>query len=203
MAFPGITEAKKVYTRDDLRALYEQNAGTDKRFELIDGEIYEVPTGTITHILIIKLLLKLLVNFADDNQLGEVFGDGTEYNMPNGDTVIPDISFVRADRMPALSERFMYIAPDMAVEVISPSNTPVPTRKKINGYLESGTRLVWAVYPEQAEVEVYWQQSDSRIDYKVLGVNDTLTGEDVIPGFSVKVGDIFPQPKPEAPKTSA
>lgn len=192
MAFPHVQEAKKVYTRDDLRALYELPGNEDKRLELIDGEIYEVPSGTLLHSIIIKLLWKLLVIFTDDHKLGETFGDGTEYNLPNGNTVIPDISFVAAERMPALTERFMYIAPDLAVEVVSPSNTQDILRKKIKGYLESATRRVWLVYPEDREIQVYWQQEDGITAYRTLGVGDALSGEDVIPGFTVSVADIFP-----------
>jgi Uma2 family endonuclease len=193
MAFPQVQEAKKEHTRDDLRALYDLPGNADKRFELIDGEIYEVPSGTLLHSMIIKLLWKLLVIFTDDHKLGETFGDRTEYNLPNGNTVIPDISFVAADRMPPLAERFMYLAPDLAVEVVSPSNTQDALRKKIKGYLESGTRRVWLVYPEDREILIYWQQADGITAYRTLGIGDTLSGEDVIPGFSVNVADVFPQ----------
>ena len=61
MAFPGVQEARKVYSRDELRALYEQNAGSDKRFELIDGQIYEVPAASFLHSVIAKIILKVLM----------------------------------------------------------------------------------------------------------------------------------------------
>lgn len=198
MAFPQVQEAKKVYTRDDLRALYELPGNEDKRFELIDGEIYEVPAASFLHSVIAKIIMKLLMLYAEPAGLGEVFPDGTGYDLPNGNSVLPDVSFIAADRVPAYHGE-LRIAPDLAVEVVSPSNTQDALRKKIKGYLESGTRRVWLVYPEDREILVYWQQDDGVTAYRTLGVNDMLSGEDVIPGFAVKVADVFPQTN--APKT--
>ena len=202
MAFPGVQEARKVHSRDDLRALYEQHAGSDKRFELIDGEIYEVPTASFLHSVIAKIILKLLMLHVEPAGLGEVFPDGTGYDLPNGNSVIPDVSFIAADRVPPYHGE-LAIAPDLAVEVVSPSNTQDVLRKKINGYLESGTRRVWVVYPDAMEVDVHWLQADGSRANRTFGASDTLTGEDVIPGFSVKIAEIFPQLKPSAPKADA
>ncbi|MBK8136961.1 MAG: Uma2 family endonuclease [Chloroflexi bacterium] len=135
-------------------------------------------------------------------ELGKVYMDGTGYDLPNGNSVIPDVSFIAADRVPPYHGE-LAIAPDLAVEVVSPSNTQDVLRKKINGYLESGTRRVWVVYPDAMEVDVHWLQADGSRANRTFGANDTLTGEDVIPGFSVKIAEIFPQPKPSAPKADA
>ena len=84
MAFPGVQEARKVHSRDDLRALYEQHAGSDKRFELIDGEIYEVPTASHLHSWIASRIFELLALFVVPRNLGKVYMDGTGYDLPNG-----------------------------------------------------------------------------------------------------------------------
>lgn len=202
MAFPGVQEARKVYSRDDLRALYEQNAGSDKRFELIDGQIYEVPAASFLHSVIAKIILKVLMLHVEPAGLGEVFPDGTGYDLPNGNSVIPDVSFIAADRVPPYHGE-LAIAPDLAVEVVSPSNTQDVLRKKINGYLESGTRRVWVVYPDAMEVDVHWLQADGSRANRTFGASDTLTGEDVIPGFAIKAAELFPLPKPAAPKSDA
>jgi Uma2 family endonuclease len=153
-----------------------------------------VPAASFLHSVIGKLILKVLMLYVEPAGLGEVFPDGTGYDLPNGDSVIPDVSYIVADRVPPYDGE-LTIAPDLAVEVVSPSNTPYEVRKKIASYLESGTQRVWVVYPDDMKVLVHWQHADGITAYRTLGVNDTLTGEDVIPGFSVKVGDIFPQPK--------
>lgn len=72
--------------------------------------------------------------------------------------MLPDVSFIAADRIPPYHGE-LRIAPDLAVEVVSLSNTQDVLRKKIKGYLESGTRRVWLVYPEDREILVYWQQT--------------------------------------------
>ncbi len=202
MAFPGVQEARKVHSRDDLRALYEQHAGSDKRFELIDGEIYEVPTASHLHSWIASRIFELLALFVVPRTLGKVYMDGTGYDLPNGDSVIPDLSYFTAENaLPPAA--VLTVAPDLAVEVVSPSNTQDVLRKKINGYLESGTRRVWVVYPDAMEVDVHWLQADGSRANRTFGANDTLTGEDVIPGFSVKIAEIFPQLKPSAPQADA
>lgn len=192
MAFPPVQEAKKIYTRDDLRALYGLPGNEDKQFELIDGEIHAVPAASFLHGVIAKIIMKLLMLYAEPAGLGEVFPDGTDYDLPNGSSVLPDVSFIAADRIPPYHGE-LRIAPDLAVEVVSPSNTQDVLRKKIKGYLESGTRRVWLVYPEDREILVYWQQDDGITAYRTLGENDTLSGEDVIPGFAIKVAEVFPQ----------
>lgn len=77
MAFPPVQEAKKIYTRDDLRALYGLPGNEDKQFELIDGEIHEVPAASFLHGVIAKIIMKLLMLYAEPAGLGEVFPDGT------------------------------------------------------------------------------------------------------------------------------
>ena len=101
----------------------------------------------------------------------------------------PDVAFVSRERHERSGDtvRAFVGAPDLAVEVLSPSTTPAAMHAKVADYLAAGTRRVWVVDPETQTVTVY----ASLLSPLVRGEDDTLDGEDVIPGFTVRVGDIF------------
>jgi Uma2 family endonuclease len=106
------------------------------------------------------------------------------------DTVLaPDIAFVCKDRLPVKpsTESFWPGAPDLAVEVVSPSNTIREIDDKAKAWLAGGARLVWVVNPAWRNVTVYRAENDIR----TLAENDELTGEDVVPGFSCRVAELF------------
>ncbi len=79
------------------------------------------------------------------------------------------------------------IAPDLAVEVVSPSDRAAEVLAKVAEYLEAGTRLVWVVYPQTQKIVVYRPSADVQL----LSVGDTLEGEDVVPGFACPVAEVF------------
>lgn len=108
----------------------------------------------------------------------------------NPDTVrAPDISFVAKDRIPVtgIPKTYWPFAPDLAIEIVSPSDRFDDVQAKVAAYLSASTRLVWVVDPARHEVFVYRAPRDVR----VLGEEDELTGEDVIPGFRSAVQRIF------------
>jgi len=179
-------------TRTDLMALYDLPENARKRFELMRGVIYEVPTGTPLHAWIIWALARIIGNFVVENDLGYVFGDSIEYHLPNGDIFIPDVTFVSKQHQPTLPAQFT-IAPDLAVEVFSPSNRERGMTEKIESYLESGTRRVWVIYPESKLVEVYSRVDDKALLLRKVTLDGTLDGEDVLPGLQIPVRDLFPE----------
>jgi Uma2 family endonuclease len=195
MAFPAIQERTGPHTRADLAALYALPENKVKRFELINGEIYEVPAASLLHNWIITQLVFLLKLYVDPRGLGIVFGDGAGFDLPNGDSVEPDVAFVSAVAATALPKRFD-IAPDLAVEVVSPSNTPTEMSDKIDSYLTSGTKRVWVVYPERHVIEVFRRIGDRSTAYETYRMGDTVTGEGVLDGFSLPVADVFPKQQP-------
>ena len=101
----------------------------------------------------------------------------------------PDASFVAAGRLPG--DRgpagFIEMAPDLAVEVLSPADRRREVLGKVGEFLDAGSRLVWVLDPEQRTAAAYRSPTDVRR----LGENDCLDGEDVIPGFACVLGDIF------------
>ncbi len=182
---------ERVYTRADLRVLETLPENAEKRFELINGVIYEVPYPSPTHNLIIGNIYSPLRAFVKANKPGYVFTDTVKYSLPNGDDFAPDVSYLSQERAPVPLPKAFNIAPDMAVEVASPSNRERELLDKAESLLESGTQFVWIVYPNTQVVDVCHLSPDGgMISYK-LGVDDTLDGEGVLPGFKLDVGEIF------------
>jgi len=185
----SIDPVKPIAEQFELLINAPENA--DKWFEMIRGVIYEVVMPTPIHAFIASLIYRLIANFLDTHPLGFAYADGCMFYMPNGDDVIPDAAFVSKERLSIIPARYE-IAPDLAVEVISPSNKPDDMLSKIESYIECGTRLVWAVYPEEKLVRVWRPDGKGRASVQKLNITGILDGEDVLPSFTVAVKDIFP-----------
>lgn len=99
----------------------------------------------------------------------------------------PDVAFLREDQLDFDRTRFAPLAPDLAVEIISPSNTMSEIHDKVLDYLDAGTRIVWVVDPGARTVAVY----RSREDIRLIGVDGSLDGGDVLPGFRLPVSELF------------
>ena len=103
-----------------------------------------------------------------------------------------DIAFLSSAKAPAvLPDRLVEVAPDLAVEVISPSNQATDMHRKIRQLLAAGTALIWIVHPETRTVEVHTQSGAANAS----GCDDVLSGGDVLPGFEIPVREIFPAPE--------
>lgn len=102
---------------------------------------------------------------------------------------VPDVAFVSSARVPpeGLTDRFWELAPDLALEVVSPSNTVSAMQRKALEYLDAGTRLVWVVDPAERTVTVH----RSRDDIRIVSGAEALDGEDVLPGFRLPLGKLF------------
>lgn len=104
----------------------------------------------------------------------------------------PDVSFIRAERVAEIDVSWAYcrIAPDLAVEVISPNDLTYEVSRKVDGYLAAGVRLVWVLDPSNRSVAIYRQSGA----YSLLSSTEELTGEDVIPGFRCQLSELFALP---------
>lgn len=171
-------------TADELYALPDERRG-----ELIRGVIQPVTPVGKPHWRITGLLDRRVGVFVEAHGLGEIGPEAGFILFRNPDTILgPDLAFVRADRLPPLSEEgFFEGPPDLAIEVLSPSNTPVQIADKVALYLEAGTRLVWVVDPPQRTVTVHAPGLTPR----TLRVGDTLDGGDVLPGFALPLAELF------------
>ena len=167
-------------------------SGGDMRYELVKGELYEMPPAGASHGDIAMEIGSRLRVYVKANQLGRVFAAETGFVLRlDPDTVrAPDASFVAEDRLPPgdLPTGFLEFAPDLAVEVVSPGDRPGEVREKVEDWLRAGTRLVWVVHPSTRSVTVY----RSMEDVQELSEEDTLEGATVLPGFSCSVRELFP-----------
>jgi Uma2 family endonuclease len=161
------------------------------RYELVRGELVRLPMSSIESSVIAMRIGIALGAFVYPAGLGWIAGaDGAFILERQPDTTrIPDVSFIRADRFPPPGERrhFAELAPDLAVEVLSPSDRTSETNDKVLTYLDAGVQLIWIVDPPRRIVTVYTPDSVAR----VLRETDELDGGDVLPGFRLRIADIF------------
>ncbi len=183
--------APELVTAEDLWAMHD-----DGLRELIEGRVVErSPAGRRRGHLTLLLGWRL-AEFVETHHLGEVYAAETGFILArNPDTVrAPDISFIRHERLPTSSDpndddRFLALAPDLAVEIISPSNSARETSDKVLGCLDAGTALVWVIEPRRRILTAYTADRTARI-YRV---GDTIDGGDALPGFQLPLADLFGQ----------
>ena len=173
-------------TEQDLLTFVER----DKRLvELVDGTLVEKPMGYYESLLA-GVLIQLLRNFLDAHDLGIVLAADDPLRLASGLVRIPDVCFISWERFPNRelpAEPIPELAPDLAVEVLSESNTEAEMERKLREYFAAGTRVVWYVEPEPRTVRVYTSPSDVRL----VGEAETLDGGTVLPGFQLKVREWF------------
>jgi len=182
-----VTLEKKVWTDEAFMALPDDG----HRYEIVNGELIDMGNSGALHGYVCSLLLAALMSYILPKKLGVILDSSTAFKMKNGNKRSPDISFFAKERLQGLTELpsgFLEGAPDLAVEVLSPGNTIEEIDDKIAEYFENGARLVWVISPTQHYVLVY--RSAQEPD-RLLKSADSLDGEDVIPGFTLPVADLF------------
>jgi Uma2 family endonuclease len=168
--------------------------------ELIEGRVIKMPpVKDPRHDWIISNLHDALSPYVKARGLGRVTLEQVGYDLTppgaeaRGTVAAPDLAFVRADLLPLMREaqarkEYARLAPDLAVEVVSPSQaTPAEMEERAHFWLAAGTRLVWNIWPEAQRVDV-WQP-----DHPMTSLNapDRLDGLDVIPGFTMSITELF------------
>jgi len=179
---------EKLYTVDEFWDFITRPENADRKFELINGEIVEV-TPTEEHGSVTTDLITFLNVFVNQYKLGRVVNE-VSYKNPADvyNNRIPDISFTRAERLkPLVTEGASTQMPDLVIEVKSPGNTRKSLQEKAVYFIQNGVLLVWIVYPQERMVEVYRPGQAM----ETLGINDTLEGETVLPGFKLALGEVF------------
>ena len=178
-----------ILTASDLAALTDDEC----RHELEAGWLVSEPLPSLLHDRVRRTLERILETFVARHRLGEVFGEAGFVLARDPDTVRgPDLSFVTRERLVGVDyARFFEGAPDLAIEILSPSNRPYQVRAKVADYLAAGCRLVWVVNPERRIVTTY----RALLAPRVLLADDELDGEDLLPGLRVNVGSIFESPR--------
>jgi Uma2 family endonuclease len=158
-------------------------------WELIDGEPIEMTpsAGRSSHTG--GRIHTKLANHVEPSGMGWAFPADAGFILFDDRAVVrsPDAAFVRLDRLPTLPDGFIPLAPDFAVEVLSPSDRRADALAKVAMYLQAGVKLVWLVDPERRAVTVF--RPDETI--AVLHDGETLDAGDVVPGFSIGVSEMF------------
>jgi len=173
---------KKVWTDEELMRIKHEG-----KVELVDGEVkLMTPAGAEQGAISMDLATRLN-NYVRRHKLGRIFDAQTGFR-PFENLRAPDISFVNKEKLPErLPKGFLRVAPDLAVEVLGPEEKVSDYDEKVAEYLSWGVRLIWLVDPNTETVTVVRANGDR----EVLKGNDVLTGEDVVPGFKIKVRKIF------------
>lgn len=161
----------------------------DRLYELVDGVLVEKDMGFYESRLA-AVLITILETFAHRHKRGIVVAPDAMMRLAPGLIRIPDVSFISRKRLPrgrTPRKPIADLAPDLAVEVLSAGNTKKEMARKLQDYFQAGVRLVWFVDPEARTATVYTAPDQAT----VLGIKDTLDGGAVLPGFSLRLRELF------------
>jgi Uma2 family endonuclease len=128
--------------------------------------------------------------FVRPNKLGRVLNSSATYNFKDGlPKRQPDVSFVSFEKMPVPVDDELIFAPELAVEVVSKNDIAYEIEAKVKQYQDAGVRLIWVIYPFSRTASIY--RLNRGLISQTLGPDDELDGENVIPGFRVKISALF------------
>jgi Uma2 family endonuclease len=182
---PGTATVEDVIRMDDHE---------DRLCELVDGTLVEKAMG-YEESDVAGLILTALNIFIRPRKLGIVTGEAGPFELLGGLVRYPDVAFTSRDRLPGRKRPkapVPHLAPDLAVEVLSRSNTPAEIKRKLGEYFRAGVRLVWVVDPKKRTVRVHTSAARSVL----LKEGQSLDGGDVLPGFVLSLEEIFAEQGP-------
>jgi Uma2 family endonuclease len=182
------TVSEKLLTAEEFSRLPQPEDGSQQ--ELVQGVVITMLPPKAPHGVCCSKIHLRLGTFVETNKLGTVCCNDTGFiTERDPDTVRgADVAFWTTERLAELPKGYIEVLPDLAVEVVSPSDHFTRVQKKVNHYLTKGVRLLWVVDPEDRSLTVYRPDKPLRI----LGERDTLSGEEVLPGFSCPVAELLP-----------
>jgi Uma2 family endonuclease len=158
-------------------------------YELDGGELVVMTKPQPLHNRIVARLFRALDRHLENHPVGEVFMPEVLYILGPNTKRAPDVSFLRGERAQKIDPSLdVPGAPDIAVEVLSPTDTVAAVRREIRQYLAAGALYVWVVYPETREVEVWREPARAQV---ALQETDLLEAPDLLPGFALRAGALF------------
>ncbi len=182
-----IRGAKTLLTADDLSAMGDRAS----RKELQEGELVDMSPAFSPHGVVASNIAFLVSRFVREQGQGKCFVAETGFLVAQDpDTVrAPDFAYVSTERLPGgkVPDGYFPGAPDLAVEVLSPSESASQIGRKIREYFAAGARAVWVADPESRTLRAYSDPTES----KTYTIDDELLGGDVLPGFRCRVGEFF------------
>jgi Uma2 family endonuclease len=177
--------SKTLLTADELERMPDDDS---VQIELDEGELITMPPAGMDHGDCGLEIGSRLRAFVKQHGLGKVYATDTGFKLSEDTVRAPDVAFVRKERVPQVHRKgFGKGAPDLAVEVFSPSDNVRQLMRKVKQYFAAGCHTVWIVYPDRREVQVLEAAGADRL----LRAGDTLTAPELLPGFSARVADFF------------
>jgi Uma2 family endonuclease len=157
------------------------------KYELVEGEARIVAPVFLEHDGLVAHVIALLT--PSTRGRGTLYASSAGFRMRSGNIRCPDVSFMRKERLPGgrSPRSFGEGAPDLVVEVISPSEERVEVQRKLKEYFQSGAEQVWQMFPETQRLLVF----TSPTEFVSLEADDELVGGDLLPGFTCRVGELF------------
>ncbi len=169
---------------------FEQLPDDGRLTELDEGELVTMAPASGMHGRIEIRIVWVLRRFLEEHAIGELLSSDTGFVLSRDPDVVrcPDASFLRTEKVRTIPEEgFVEGAPDLAVEIVSPSDSATALARKVRQYLEAGTHTVWVVHRKTREVHVYEQGST-----RFLTSEQTLDAPELLHGFSTTVNELFP-----------
>lgn len=166
-------------------------AESERRLELIDGMIVEMPPSSKRNTITAARFIGYLHVFLMDKDMGYVTSPDGGFQLNEETLLMPDVAYIRKEQVDTLDGVEFDGAPDLAIEVISPSESPRAVTDKTRKYLDAGTLMVWNAFPDSKTVDTWRSADDGEMRVKTFTVDDTLDGGDVLPGFQLPLKNIF------------
>ena len=187
---------ERAYTVDEVWRLANAPENEQNRYTLIDGELTVEMSPGYLHARIASEIARLMGNFVFERDLGEVTVESGHYPQQDRRTLqLPDVAFISKERTPAPDwDRYVPIMPDLAVEIVSPSQSMKQAREKAKTYLRHRTTIVWIVHPGKHSAEIWTAADDGTAQSETIDADGTLTGGAVLPGFSLPLRQLW-QPR--------
>ena len=175
---------KRIRSEESINRFLIENKG----YEFIDGKLEKKERATAKHSGIATILSLEIGIYLKKNKFGRVYGDNTTFQIGENKR-IPDVSFVSAKKIPPTGEPLdiWNFAPDLAIEVISPSERHNKVERKIREYFDAGVTQVWKIVPEFKTLTIYFSPTET----KILTEKDEVTCEEILPSFRLNLSDIF------------
>jgi len=177
---------EKIWTYEDYLKLND-----DKRYEVINGRLYEMPAPLFEHQRILKKLAYILISVSEINvKLGEVITSPFDVILSEDIVVQPDIVFISKENLKNIKEGRLFGVPDLVVEVVSPTSYYRDRYEKFRIYEEAGIKEYWIVYPGEKTIEV-WVLKEGKYELYSIASDEGKVKSKVLEGLEVDLKEVF------------